>query len=97
MSEKDQRQYRLMLEKIGSFEQGEIRLESLVEDLDGLLNVLEEPASSWREAFLHEWGNLEDERAFAIFKNTKQFDNDAIQRLNAATAQLRLLILQKLK
>ena len=96
MSEYDQRQYRLMLEKIGSFEQGHIRLDSLIADLDGLLNVLEEPDLSWKEAFQREWGKLEDERADALFRNTKQLDKDAIERLSVATAQLRLLVLQKI-
>jgi len=96
MSEYDQRQYHLMLEKIRSFEQGDIRLDSLVTDLDGLLNVLEESDLSWKEAFQHEWGKLEDEQANALFRNTKQLDKEAIRRLSVATAQLRSLVQQKI-
>jgi hypothetical protein len=96
MSEYNERQYRLMLAQLKRFEEGQIRLNVLVDDLEGLLNRLEGLPNSWRQAFLHEWGKLEDERAYALSENLQAFDEDTTRRLLLATSRLKLLVLEKM-
>ncbi|MBA3958484.1 MAG: hypothetical protein H0X51_08875 [Parachlamydiaceae bacterium] len=52
MHEYDQRQYKLMLDKILIFKEGKTSLGCIVDDLDGLLEVLEERDKNWRRALL---------------------------------------------
>ena len=58
MPEFDERQYRLMLAQLTKFEEGQIMLDALVDNLEGLLNALEGTPASWKQTFLHEWGKL---------------------------------------
>jgi hypothetical protein len=51
----DERQYRIMLSQLARFDVGQITLDVLVDDLEGLLNALEGVSSSWKQTFLHEW------------------------------------------
>ena len=69
MSEHNQRQYLRMLNQLTRFEEGQIRIDALVDGLEGLFNALENVPESWKSAFLQQWGELEDERAYALFKN----------------------------
>jgi hypothetical protein len=96
MTELDQRQYRLMLDRIAAFEEGRIPLDALVDDLEGLLNMLSDASPSWRQAFLHEWGKLEDQRGYALFKGLKFLDEEASDRMLAATKKLRQMIENKI-
>ena len=95
MTEHDQRQYHLMLNQLIKFGEGQIALDVLVNDLEGLLNALEGISSSWKQAFLHEWGKLEDERAYALFKNLQAPDQETSQRIRVPVSKLKLLVLEK--
>jgi len=96
MSDHDQRQYRLMLERLIAFEQGRLPLDTLVIGLEGLLNILEEAQPLWRKTFLHHWGTLEDGRAYVLFKGLKTLDAETCKTLRAAASQLKLLVLEKI-
>jgi hypothetical protein len=96
MSEYNERQYRLMLAQLRRFEEGQTKLDALVDGLEGLLNSLEYISTSWRQAFLREWGRLEDERAYALFKNIQVFDQETSHRLRLAASRLKLLVLEKI-
>ena len=98
MSEQDrnERQYRLMLSQLARFDQGQITLDVLVVDLEGLLNALGGISSSWKQNFLHEWGKLEDERAYALFKNLQVLDQETSERIRLALSRLKLLVLEKI-
>jgi hypothetical protein len=96
MSNFNQRQYRLMLERLNAFEQGKIALDTLVVDLEGLLNALDGVASCWKQTFLSDWGKLEDERAYALFKNVQVVDEETSQRIRPALARLKLSVLEKI-
>jgi hypothetical protein len=96
MSDHDQRQYWQMLESLTAFEQGLLRLDRLVINLEGLLNALQEVKPAWKQTFLHHWGKLEDERAFALFKGLNVLDAEMSQRLREAVSQLKLLVLEKI-
>jgi hypothetical protein len=95
MSKHNERQYRLMLAQLKRFEEGQTRLDTLVDGLEGLLNSLEGISHSWKQAFLHEWGKLEDERAYALFKNLVVFDQETSRRIRLAVSRLKLLVLEK--
>jgi hypothetical protein len=84
------------LGQLKKFENGQLKLDVLVDDLEGLLSSLEDIPNSWRQAFLSEWGKLEDERAYALSENLKAFDDETNQRLLFATARLKLLVLEKM-
>jgi hypothetical protein len=96
MSDHDERQYRLMLSQLARFDESQITLGVLVDDLEGLLNALEGISSSWKQTFLHEWGKLEDERAYALFKNLQVLDQETSERIRPVLSRLKLLILEKI-
>jgi hypothetical protein len=95
-TEYNERQYRLMLDQLTSFEIGALPLDTLANNLEGLVNALEGGAESWKEAFLDEWATLDDARAYALFKGTKEFDAETTERLRSAVAKLRLYVLEKI-
>lgn len=94
--ELNQRQYNLMLNRLIAFEQGRLPLDTLVVDLEGLLNVLERVEPSWKQTFLHDWGKLEDVRAVALSENLTSLDEEMSQVLRTAIGQLKLLVLEKI-
>jgi hypothetical protein len=93
MSEYNQRQYRLMLERLNAFEQGQIRVGKLANDLEGLLNAIQGVPSSWRQTFLHDWGLLEDVRAVMLVEGMTSFDEATRRAISAAVSRLKLLVL----
>ena len=95
MSEYDQRQYKLMLERLITFERGAVPLDRLAIDLEGLLNTLEVVEHSWRQTFRHYWGTLETGRAVAS-EGTTNFSAEAIRVLGDAAAHLKLMVLEKI-
>lgn len=95
MSDFDQRQYGLMLRSLDDFASGRMRLDTLISNLEGLLNAVGDVGDDWKQSFLHFWGQLEDERAVALFRNQTSLDEEAMQRVSAATVRLREMILEK--
>jgi hypothetical protein len=95
-SEYDQRQYRLMLERIDAFERGAIRLGTLIDDLEGLLNVLEAVCASWEQAFLRHWGVLEDARAVALAEGWEEFDDKIEKIIFESIDRLKRQVLEKI-
>jgi hypothetical protein len=85
-----------MLERIDAFERGMIRLDTLVDDLEGLLNVLEVVGASWRQAFLGQWGVLEDARAVALADGRQTFDDEVTKIILDSTGRLKLQVLEKI-
>ena len=85
-----------MLERLTAFEQGCLPLDTLVNNLEGLLNALQGVQPAWRQTFLHHWGKLEDERAFVLFKGLNALDAETSQRARAAGSQLKLVVLEKI-
>ncbi len=96
MSEYDQRQYRLMLDRLNAFEKGLIQVGGLVSDLEGLLNALEGAETSWKQTFLSYWGKLEDARAVALFRGLSHLDQEATKRVDDAAAHFKLLVLEQI-
>jgi hypothetical protein len=96
MSEHNERQYHLMLSQLTKFDEGEIALDALVNDLEGLLNALEGISTSWKDAFLHQWGKLEDESAYALFKTFQVLDEETSERIRPTVSRLKLLVLEQI-
>lgn len=59
ISEYDERQLKLMLKQLISFEQKKLELSSLVGYLEGLLHAMENVTDVWEERFLNEFSTLE--------------------------------------
>ena len=69
MTDYDERQVSLMVNRIRRFQNKEIHLGSLVNDLEALLNVLASVSVDWKSAFHEEWWNLEQVYAISLDRN----------------------------
>jgi len=96
MSEFDQRQYRLIVDQLKRFTSKEIDLGTVVDNLEGLLNAIERVDEGWKDAFLSQWGKLEDARAFALYKGLNELDSATAERVQDAVAQLKLMALERI-
>jgi len=96
MSDFDQRQYRLMLKSLDDFSVGHMRIDVLIANLEGLLNALRDIDEEWKQTFLHYWGQIEDERADALFRNLDSLDDHAMQNVTDAISHLKLMVLEKM-
>lgn len=95
MSDYERRQYRLMADRLESFENKSIKLKTLILDLEGLLGVLENVDVEWKRKFQHEWGRLEELYSCALVdqQELSKEDKDLIEK---SINNLKLLISQKL-
>jgi hypothetical protein len=64
--EREQRQFRLMEDRLSSFELGEIDLRRTIADLEGLIAALELTPDLWKRRFREEWGQLDIAYAIAL-------------------------------
>jgi len=96
MSEYDQRQYRLMLERLDAFERGHTTIDRLIADLEGLLNVLEKPDADWKQSFLRYWGHIEDARAVALDRQATTLNEQEAKVALDAARRLKLLVLEQI-
>jgi len=96
MSEYDQRQYRLMLEQLTAFQSGQIYIDRLIGNLQGLLNALQSPDSTWKQSFLSLWGQLEDARAMALFRGAENLNEQESIVVGSALAKLKPMVLEKI-
>ncbi len=96
MSEYNQRQYRLMLEKLNAFERAKINLNRLANDLEGLLNVLEEISEWWKNAFIRDLVVLLETSAVAMEEGIEYFDDRASTCILESAGRLKLLVLEQI-
>lgn len=68
----DQRQYERMRTKISAYERGDIFLQSLIDDLRGLLEALQDADPHWKQELLYKWGDLEVTFAVAAARAEQQ-------------------------
>jgi hypothetical protein len=85
-----------MLEKLDAFDKKATPLGSLISGLDGLLNALEGADEQWKNAFLKQWGVLEDVYANALDKTFAAIPIGHMMLVNKAIGEIRKLIAQKL-
>src|SRR5262249_11661888 len=55
----------------------------------------EDVSSPWKRDLLHDWGKLEDERAYALFKS-EPFDEVTTERIRSGVAKLKLRVLEQI-
>lgn len=76
----DRRQYQRMLDLIARYQEGEIVIRILVDNLDALRQALTNPSKPWIERFEHLWGVLED--AYAVMLDNKETQlNPTLERI----------------
>lgn len=97
INEYDERQLRLMLKSLISFEKNQIDLSSLIGTLEFLLSVMEVVEDDWEEKFLNEVTTLESINAFMIIRESgeeaPEISDDQNSRLiNDAVSNLKALI-----
>jgi hypothetical protein len=85
-----------MLERLDAFDKKAIPLGRLISDLDGLLNTLAGIDDRWKNAFLKQWGVLEDIYANALDQTFAAIPSAHLVLVNKAIGQIRQLIAQKL-
>ncbi len=96
MEDYDIRQYRLMLDKLDAFGTQKLPLSNLISNLDGLLNALEDTDEQWKNAFLRQWGVLEDVYANSLDKNLQEIPGDQQVLVSKAVAEIRKLVAQNM-
>jgi hypothetical protein len=94
MTAYNKRQLKLMLERIDWFHRGEIGLPALIANLDGLLNALEGVDQRWKQAFLKQWGVLEEVYADSLDKGLSAVPSENMPLINRAMDELKQLIAQ---
>jgi hypothetical protein len=106
MSEYDQRQYRLMLDRLEFFDDGDSFHPSVLPDLDVLVRVLEAPDPSWTSAFHDGLERLEIDTSIAFFRWEAAgepasedffYTEEAIERMRETVVEMKRLVLQKIE
>jgi len=65
ISDREQRQYALMQQRIEGFRDGRLSIGTVIADLEGLVSALEAP-QEWKDSFIEEWSVLEIAYALAL-------------------------------
>jgi len=66
ISDREQRQYALMQQRIQGFRDGRLSISTVIADLEGLVSELDEAPQEWKDSFIAEWGVLEIAYAVAL-------------------------------
>lgn len=91
-SEYNLRQIVLMRDKIKQYQEGQIRIDQLIHDLEALFNCLEEMESSWKSSFLSSWDILEIVYASALYHNKTSLDDHDMSEIDIGLKQLEALL-----
>ena len=94
--EYDNRQLKLMIQKISAFEQGDLYLIYLIDDLDGLVKALTSHDQEWKKNFTSYWWDLEQVYAVAASEDRSYLDPDDKKIIEGAILELKKLINLKL-
>ena len=85
-----------MIERLDAFEQKTLSLGDLVSNLDGLQNALRDVDAKWRNAFLKQWGVLEDVYADSLDKRLIDLPAEWMTLIKKAIEEMRWLISKRL-
>ena len=96
MTDYDIRQLNLMIAKLNDFERGNLSLNHLVSSLDGIQNALQEIDNQWRNAFLTQWGVLEDINAEALERHSKDSPSEQVSLASRAIRAIRHLVAERM-
>ena len=93
ISEREQRQYALMRQRLEAFREGGLAIGPVIADLEGLVYALEETPQEWKDQFMEEWAVLEIAYAVALDRVAPlpdAHDHDVASALDAMEALLRV-------
>lgn len=88
VSEREQRQYALMRQRVEDFRQGRRGTGAVIGDLEGLVWALQETPEDWRDRFIEAWSVLEIDYAVALDRRTSlptAKDGDIAERWTTST------------
>ena len=94
--EYDQRQYRLMKQRILNYERGEITLNTLIVDLEVLLGVLHMDDEEWKQSFRSAWWILEEVYAVALDRERDTLSLEDRELIKKSIDKLRQLLASKI-
>lgn len=97
INEYDQRQLKLILERLTWYSEGSISLPYLIDDLSGLLNVLEEVDEEWKMYFRRNWLDLEIVYAVALDRDKDKLDETDLRVINSAVVELKKMVISLLE
>jgi hypothetical protein len=90
-SEREQRQYALMRQRVQDLRQGRSYIGAVIGDLEALVWQLQEVPEAWRDRFVEVWSVLELDYALALDKGTRlptAQDGDIAEALDGLDALL---------
>ena len=96
MSAYDQRQCRLMLERVEEFDSGKLALRKLISDLEALLWALQEIDKHWTEDFHKQWSILEEVYADALARKCKNLPPYSRKLVKSSIEKMKELLKQLL-
>lgn len=94
---RDQRQYKLMLERLQQFENDEIALHRLISDLSGLMGALSDVDQEWLDEFQSTWSTLEQIYAGALHRGYKTLPDEDRKIIWATVDELTEMVKHRLK
>lgn len=97
MSDYDQRQYKVLFDRINAFQRKSIGLKSLIADTDALMRSLQHAEKPWTDAFYAQWAFLEDVYARALDQGLNAVPSDQAALVDNAVEKMQELVLAVLK
>lgn len=92
----DKRQLTIMIQKINDFEQGDLFLSSLINDLESLVYVLTSHDQEWKNTFIGYWWDLEQVIAVVMEEERSHLSTEEIRIVKEALEELTKMTKSKL-
>jgi len=96
-NEYNQRQYRLMRQRLASLDSGQLDIGTLISDVEALLGYLENEDPAWRSAFSAELETLEEWHAVSLDRVQSIHTLGGNQRIANAIEMLKKLLVDKVR
>ncbi len=97
MNDFDKRQLILMLQTINNYKSDKVGISRVINNIGGLLNVLEDFDLNWKEKVRSYWFDLEIEYSVALSKGITNFDTESQNTIRNAIEEIAKLVESKLK
>jgi len=96
ISDYDERQYRLMLERLEAFLAGHVSMDKILADLEGLLSALEQPGEEWRRTFQEDVNELDIIWGVALDHGRTRLTEPEAKSAFESAERLKKLVLDKI-
>jgi hypothetical protein len=93
----DKNQYQLIKKYIEEFEEGKLRLDELIKNLEEIIESLkttEQAEQEWKDLFNNEWWTLEQVYAVALYREEKILDTESHNSVYEAIDNMKSLLEQ---